>query len=870
MGLYTHQDYLDYTSSLSPEGQRTDEEIVAFLGELAANPFIRTLTADELAAFTYSLTLHPTFLPWARWLTTKVSAFSRYRDAPHDPAAVADLLAQQRIIWIGDSPIESTDPVRLGRIEFGWSDHWNALIPVVYVWGSDNQFTNPWVNYADSSDSFLVGALKNVAAAIEQIAEEEWPAFAALAAAAYFGAAAVAADGATEAGVVAGEVGGTVGTGSGISAGEAGATGAVVGDAVSDGAADAAGDVAGSAAASSTGIMASITESIASARDFLSGVLGPIGDTLHEVTGVVQSINEGLIQPIVGPIQGIIHAYESLTTQLQRDFSDGFQGLLRVPEDIANALTSVDASMQRSLRVLGVDLTQAISDGYAAAAPLVASAGLAAIRDSLDGPAAALQTKLADPDRVTLRETMDVRMFERDMDFLKDTLEKTPGWISTIGSSIVNALRLTLYAGALHKPFLDAVEDRVNREHPTQELDIGSVLEAWRRGVLSPEQAREEIATHGYSAERIEVMRELGERLTPISDAIRYVQRGLVGENELHETAQQQGFDRTQSELALAASFAPPSFADAITALNHARVAAANIAPASLTEPAPDIMRIVARQAGIGQDAADTAWRAHYATLPGGLVAAAYFRKFITWDQAQAMFAAINLPPELHRDYLNLQRPRIAGRQAITMVRAGILEPGRAHDILTAEGYVPEDVESIIAYGLREGVAPTVEQATALDGLSQSTVLSLYDDRALTRDDAAMLLTQLGLGADSVELTLMLRDLRAQQQERGELRDLIIARVQSGAYTWEEAQSELALAGFTPEEIARTVEMAQRVRATRTKQPPEGSLTHMLLAGIITEDDYFAAMVSAGYPALWADRLLKLALTQKSTQTEGV
>lgn len=663
---------------------------------------------------------------------------------------------------------------------------------------------------------------------------------------------------------VIGGIGGAAALAGAAGLGAAGSAGGAV--AGSAGSANAAAQAADANALAS--IVGSIKDTVSSIKETVGGALKPITDTFHDLTEGFKSINEGLIQPIVGPIRQIIDSYDALHKQISRDLKDGLRGILRIPTDIANALDSVDASIQRGMSQLGFTLTDKLNEGYAKSAPGVAAQGFDKLIDALDGPSRAMRDKLADPARVTLGEPMDVLMFERDMKWINDSLDSVPGWVATVGRTAVNALRLVNYLGYLHKPFLDAVEDRVNREHPTQELGIGDVLEAMKRGILSTEQGIDEIRTHGYSVERVQVMRELSKSLTSMADGVQYVLRGFIDEVEFLELAFQHGFDNVQARLMLKDAQRPPAIGDAFEAWNRSYASFANSSHGSLNDPPPDVLKLAGRQAGLSPEYVETAWRAHWALLAPAQVIDAYFKGFLSWEQATHLLLAQGLPSEFHATYRDLLRPTIPARSAMSMVRAGILDPGRLVELMRREGWREEDIELLVAFGTRDDGETTSEQADTLHGLSQTTVLALYDDGVLDRETATSLLTRLGIGSEAAELQLMLRDVERQARERKSLRASVVARTKSGALTIEEAYNELTREGFTTREIEQTLTEIERARNHQDKQPSVGSLSRMVKNGIIGPEDYKEAVVRAGYSDAWAERLLQLALLS-NPQPEG-
>lgn len=668
--------------------------------------------------------------------------------------------------------------------------------------------------------------------------------------------------GATESVAVAGEALASSTTSAGISAGgaaaAAGGTAAVAQSAAGGATQSAAQSAVNTATASSNSVIGSVAGTVRDLQQTVTSVMQPITDAVHSVTSLVNQVNDGLIKPIITPINQIVTSYETLRKQLDRNLDDGIRGLARIPQDIANALTSVDASLQRSLSMMGATFTETLIKGYNESAPRVGSEGFKKLEEVLFSGSGEFARRLKEGSEIKFTDGRDVERFEASMNEIASWFENAPGWLGELGRIIVSAFRMIAYLTALNKPFMDAVEDRVNREHPTLELGIADTVNAYHRGVISKETAMLELRTLGYSEERADAMIRIAERLPSLTDLIVWRQRNLIDDNLLKMMAGALGFHSDTATLAYYAAFSPPALNDLIEATDRTALLESNIYPSLIRAQVPERILSGAAELGISHEAAQFAWQNHFAILPPPVAVLAYFRNFINLDQVRALLRAGGLPDDIHQTYIDLQRPRLPARSLPAYVRAGVISDGLAHDLLLEEGYRPEDVERLIEYSKRTEGADDKASADALHGLTVATVLGLFDEGALERSRAETLLQHAGIGTDAAKLTLDLREIKARRDESRAQRDLIVKAAKTGSLTEDEATNELNRLELSTTEVTRAMLDIARAFEASDKTPSESQLTKLHKASIITDSEYLSMLQRIGYSRYWSERLFRL------------
>ena len=128
-----------------------------------------------------------------------------------------------------------------------------------------------------------------------------------------------------------------------------------------------------------SGIFARLSADVASTSKAVQSFVAPVTGALNSVTKLARQINDNLVEPIVGPIETALRTYQKLKTEYHDDLSEGLRGLVKIPGQIAGALTNVDAVLARSNQQLGekqehtAESILAPAMQYAGAVPTVAS-----------------------------------------------------------------------------------------------------------------------------------------------------------------------------------------------------------------------------------------------------------------------------------------------------------------------------------------------------------------------------------------------------------------------------------------------------------------------------------------------------------------
>jgi hypothetical protein len=701
---------------------------------------------------------------------------------------------------------------------------------------------------------------------------------------------------------VQGTVGGLVGAAllaPGIAAG-AGVAGAA--DAASGGASAAAAESSAAAAASSLSIISSIKDTVSTLKDVVGGIVGPIADTVHSITGVVTDINEGLIKPIVGPINEIMTAYKALNEGLVRDLHSGIGGLLKIPDDIANAMGSLDATMQRTVSMLGAANQKVIHDELGPGVGAGVIEGSEHVAASINNGLDAHNADERDAFVKTINEDPTLEMTQALVDkflaFFNDNVPLVGRAAGALFDGVMSGWLVIAYLEAKKEYF--AQEGRV--KWPTELLGAGEVLQAMRRGILADDVGRGQLARLGFNPDRIQVLVDLDRKLPDEGTVLDWYHRGLVDQeqannvllalgwrgddadrlvassirlpdiassldmyhrdlltqDELDTELGAAGFRQVDRDRIIAASYKLAGPADLFAYLDRLPLISAQVAPQSIREQPDEAVFLALRPTGLSRDAIAKLWVNHYTLLPPPLATTAYFRGYINRPQLDALLSAAGLVPEQWQNYIDLQRPILPARSVPAYLAAGVINEQRAVDILRHNGYSDADVNAVIALGKSHIKAPQVATTTQLHGATYAMVEQLYDAGTLTREQANGLLVRLGMEQEAVGLALTLIDVRHAAAERKAHTEMIVTQVQLGKLSFDDAQGQLAQLGLTAVETARALAQIQRATQVKHKLPSEPQIMDMYQVGILTRADALSTLGLLGYDAAWSERLVTL------------
>ena len=302
---------------------------------------------------------------------------------------------------------------------------------------------------------------------------------------------------------------------------------------------------------------------LADVKDAIVTAVKAVEPLVTAVAQQVQQINDTLIKPIATFINTTVKTIADLTTAIERDLHSGLQGILDIPNQIANGLTTIDATMQRTVQQLGaanLGVAKSSIDYEGEQLPPKYSAATAAM---LSGKVLSDAITTTFTDKVGL-STESIQQVSQEAiaaigPLLKDVVNtvwqiaKSPfdqqhaDWNAVenvfIGllDGLLSILVIATTIGSLVEPLIETAKEEANAAVPTTKLDVGTIIQARLRGFIDDATSSVELSKLGFDATRQQVLKDLSVFLADPQSALDWWYRGLIQESDLNANLKDHG-----------------------------------------------------------------------------------------------------------------------------------------------------------------------------------------------------------------------------------------------------------------------------------------------------------------------------------------
>lgn len=330
---------------------------------------------------------------------------------------------------------------------------------------------------------------------------------------------------------------------------------------------------------------------ITTVADAVKSALGPILEVVHSVAVEIQSINDNFIQPLSNIILGTIQTLSTLTETLERDFHEGFKGILQIPTDLANSLTSLDATFQRSIQQMGTANKAVIETTIGGTAEDTIHTRLKSIGDVIDalkikpvkGTTLTDAVRLSDPGiNEAIGKTFDA-IWKEILTFLTTSLSSFKGFsgaMSAIPLAIpfiaeaeweipAALIGFTLACIEAYEPALTYIREDIENKARLAKLSPNDVLLAWQRGFVNDASLDEELGVRGWDSGRQKVLKDLQTYLIDVQSILDMWFRGIVSDEDLAKNFKAHGITPDQTEALKEDGYKIPDVGTARVAYNR-------------------------------------------------------------------------------------------------------------------------------------------------------------------------------------------------------------------------------------------------------------------------------------------------------------
>lgn len=615
-----------------------------------------------------------------------------------------------------------------------------------------------------------------------------------------------------------------------------------------------------------------------------------------------QKFENNYIKPIVEPITKTINTVTALEKAIAADLKNGLQGMLKIPGQLVNAMTGVEASFKRSAETLGFINNKTATDVLA---PSIERAGHVPIGRLTGTLQQALPASNVD---VTVKQqfALDTPPGEDELALLLSKgvgyVNKTKGWIGNILGGIWDIFTAVPLIESYMEPRKEVYAELAFRAQPVKRFDIGIIQSLYGLGYITKEEAKDAILTQGYDESRQDLLLQLTEyvfsinlgldlwhrgmmddttlnalfeqlsyneqqatatkqqsfRVAGVQEAIQWFWRGHISESDLNQVLRDNRYTVGDIDNILATLTPAPSESLAINMHGMKQAQANGWLPGNNLSDVPVYILDMGRAKGVDDADIVREWGGHW-NIPGpNFWTSSYYRQLINLDQVFGAFEAMKIPEQLWQTVVDQQHTLIRLTYIASLVAGGMINDVEGKDKLKAYGYTDGDADLMLQYAKRRGKKSKNTTAVKLHQTSISVAVGLYKQHAFDDGQLRDVLLAHGYSEEAARLTVELESLQLQAATRREEGAFLVDLVKLGKIDSATAVSKMYDAGFSPGEVLHYERQITKNRVKKFKTPGEAELAKMFKKGIITEQDLYDAMINSGYDDTWAMRIVKL------------
>ena len=335
-------------------------------------------------------------------------------------------------------------------------------------------------------------------------------------------------------------------------------------------------------------IQNNISTIIDDVKNIYNKVTDLVTNTIEPLINSVNNVITNTIAPVFQTISQVYQQTNALITAIQQDVKNGVLGLLQLPTDISNSITSIEATIGRAVDQIGLKR----QDGTSVLMDLNGKFG---IYDSLQGLGTTItsatghdQRTISFSDHITLKEpgllavSADVLKTawsniqnvvqsllgqgQDNVNQIKQSVSGIPFFLGDITEVPVTIALIVLSIVAEMKPLADFIIADSNSKMRLGKLDSASVLEALKRNLLTLDNAQQELAFTGLDSTRIQTLIDLTTQLVDTTTALEMYFRGIVTIDDLRVTLAAHGYTKDDQDALIEVTYRTVDVQTALTA----------------------------------------------------------------------------------------------------------------------------------------------------------------------------------------------------------------------------------------------------------------------------------------------------------------
>lgn len=648
-------------------------------------------------------------------------------------------------------------------------------------------------------------------------------------------------------------------------------------------------------------ILTGINKEVASISKTVDGVVKPIATGINEITATVRNINDNLIHPVVSLVTTTEQEVNNVLASIHQDLHSGIKGFLQLPQDLTNALGSVDAQFSRATQQLGMANQSIVTEHLVPGLTAGIGKPLEGMDSTLSGPVFTEETNAVFEQLVNIGESSTAAEALATVKAFDKTISGTTGFFAPIIKYVWHLLRMGTFLVDSLQPVEVQILQEARATQPVELLGADTVIEAQRRGLLSAEDSKGELLKQGLSESRQQVLYDLAQFLFSPSQAWDLWFRGIISDAERDQLMSQNNLDTGQAAAmrqlmehilgpgdimaALARGYVtedearnlllsarvPGTLSDTIRQLElellpgremiamagREQAAANGLLENTLTSTVPDNIKAQYDRQQREDGSAQLDWLAHWDIPSARWWVTAYFRGLRTESEVYEAFRARNIPEELWADIFATEEELPPVWLIPDVVAAGVWTKEKAIPQLMKLGFSEENATVLYEYGYAKSKAGKAQTAADLQKVSLGNAKKMLEDGLVNAQQYEQILIDHGYSQEAASLTASLAQFEIAQTERKDRANLLLEEVKLGDITKSEAESALYNLGFNTGEIGKYLDKIEASRILNRKLPSETQVKDAYKKGLVTDAQAVAQLELLGYDQTWATIIFK-------------
>jgi hypothetical protein len=338
-------------------------------------------------------------------------------------------------------------------------------------------------------------------------------------------------------------------------------------------------------------IFDAITQALKDVGKFFTDTIGPILTKIGDAVANIANFYQQHIAPILNTIAAVERTVAAAIVAIEKDVNSGLQGILRLPGDLANALSNLGNELIRAGRALQVTRKSDANVYFYGDEPGSFAYHIKTLGDAVIGLAASKEKTTYAPGNETLSEPSLAQDLPKVLEAVNAiTLDIAKGIANLVQDpkavlEVLGIAGVGIWAGVFEtieilfalfeilKAPLEVVGELAAETTrailPITKLDPATLTAAWRRNLISTDTMNQEMVVQGYNGERSELLRRLTTYVEDAQTLVDFYFRGVVDQSDFSSGLRDLGYTDAQITALQEGSTTLLDVADAVTALRR-------------------------------------------------------------------------------------------------------------------------------------------------------------------------------------------------------------------------------------------------------------------------------------------------------------